>query len=933
MRLISLAGAACGALALTLVACNSTDSTSSSTVQPSLGLITGADVVLKSLDGKVLATGATNAQGVVSFELKNGLQTLQGPFLVEVDGKAGAKYFDEGLNTDVDLPAGESLHAVVNTLSASIGVTTLTEVAYNRLLTLKGGKLATAGAADVNQANEEVRAQFAPELKSIVSAPQIVGSQTAAGTLDDDEGGRYALKLTALAKLAADGVEANTPDASSADDVKAALKGQRPALLLAKQLSSDFATGTLANSNLNGALYQAANFNEKLQDKLSQAVQQLGTDKLASTVNQHTAAPKPPANVASAVAGSQINLAILQTTDLHTNVKSYDYYKTVDDTTLGFERTATLIDKARQDNPNSLLVDDGDTIQGTSLSDYQALVNPVSCNTPLAIHKAMNFMHYDVGNVGNHEFNYGLPFLAQVTGASMRVPGTEAGKGCEGPKFPLVLANVFNAADKRPLFAPYVILNRTFTTTDGKRVPLKVGVIGFTPPPIMNWDKRNLDGKVFAIGVKEAAEKYVPEIRKAGADIVVALSHGGISDAPYTPDMENAVYYISQVPGVDAIVSGHSHSYFPDGVNYAGIKNVDNKKGLVNGVPTVMAGFWGKALGVLKLNLAYDGKAWKVADSQGVLQYINNKVGTQTVAVAAKPEIGKLVDKEHQGTIKYVTGGVGKTEYRISSFFSQVGPTSAMHLINLAQTDYVTTYIKANLPQYANLPVLSAAAPFKVNFRGTGFTDILPGDVAIKNVADLYLYPNTLEAVKIDGAALKLWLEQAAAQFNQIDPTKTTDQYLINSTFPSYNFDQIDGVTYEIDVTKPQGSRIVNLAINGQPVSPTQQVIVATNNYRASGGGGFAGLDGSKTIISGGDANRDIIVNYIKAQKTLTLANQGAVQNWRFSKVKTAGNVLFESSLDAAAVAVARQDKINNVFQFAPKADGTAEIFRIDLGM
>ncbi|STQ90310.1 bifunctional 2',3'-cyclic-nucleotide 2'-phosphodiesterase/3'-nucleotidase [Iodobacter fluviatilis] len=631
-------------------------------------------------------------------------------------------------------------------------------------------------------------------------------------------------------------------------------------------------------------------------------------------------------------AGTKLDLAVLQTTDLHANVLSYDYYKTTEDNTLGFERTATLIDAARKENPNNLLVDDGDTIQGTSLSDFQSQVEPVKCDTPLAIHKAMNLMKYDAGNIGNHEFNYGLKYLGQVTGTSMKA-GPEAGQKCTGPAFPLITSNVNNASDGKPLFDPYVILDRTFKSADGKDIKLKVGVIGFTPPGIMDWDKRNLDGKVSVLGIVDAAKKYVPEMKAKGADIVVALAHSGISAAEYSPSMENAVYYLAKdVPGITAIVSGHSHSFFPDKKNYAGIKNVDNEKGLVNGVPTVMSGFWGNTLGVLKLNLEFDGKAWKTNNSQGELKSVSSKDAAGVVtAVPVKAEIAKLIEKEHLGTIKYVTGAVGKTDYRISSFFSQVGATSSMQLINLAQTDYVASYIKANAPQYAKLPILSSAAPFKVNFRGTGFTDIAAGDVAIKNIADLYLYPNTLQAVKIDGAAVKLWLEKAAEQFNKIDPSKTADQDLINGSFPSYNFDQISGISYEIDVTKDKGSRIVNITFDGKPLDLKAEFIVVTNNYRASGGGGFAGLDGSKTIIDSGEGNREIIINYVKAQKTLTLAKQGAVANWRFAKVKTAGKVLFESSADAAAESVARQDKIDNVFLDSTKADKSASVFRIDL--
>ncbi|MCB5195998.1 bifunctional 2',3'-cyclic-nucleotide 2'-phosphodiesterase/3'-nucleotidase [Deefgea salmonis] len=942
MRTQRITGAVCSVLALSLAACGGSSSlpesptptptTATLSVQPSLGLISGADVNLKSLNGSVIATTTTGADGIAKFTLSAEQAKLTGPFLLEVTGKAGAKYYDEGLNIDIELPAGNTLHTLINRLDGSVGVTALTEIAYERALKIKAGKLETISNADVEQANEEIRLQFAPELKHINSAPQLVSKATAAGALGDTEAGRYALKLTALAKLAAQAIEETTAGASTSDDVKSAIKAQLPALKLAKQLAADFADGKLDGSDL----YLAINFHEKLQDKLSQAAQQLGNEPLLAIVNNLQAMPKPALEMSAAAVGSQIDLAIMGTTDLHTNVKSYDYYKTSEDITLGFERTASLIDAVRKANPNHLLFDDGDTIQGTPLADYQALVSPVSCNTPLAIHKAMNAMRFDAGNIGNHEFNYGLPFLAQVTGASMRIAGTEAGKGCQGPQFPLLLSNVFNATDKRPIFAPYSILSRNFKTADGKTIALKVGVIGFAPPGIMNWDKRNLEGKVYATGVKEAAERYVPEMKKAGADIIVALSHGGISDQAYSPTMENAVYHLAQVPGITAIVSGHSHSFFPDGKNYAGIKDVDNVKGTVKGIPTVMAGFWGNNLGVIKLNLKFDGKVWTTADSKSELKPISGKAadGKTTIALAdVKPEISKLVEKEHQATIKFVNTGVGKSDYPISSFLSQVAPTAAMHLINLAQIDYATQFIKANLPQYANLPILSAAAPFKMNFRGGGYTEIAAGDVAIKNIADLYIYANTLEAVKIDGAMVKLWLEKSAEQFNQIDPSKTVDQALIMPTFASYNFDQIDGVTYEIDVTQAKGNRIVNLKLNGQPLDPAQPVIVVTNNYRASGGAPFTFLAGANVIISGGDANRDVIVSYVKTQKQLTLAKHAAVANWRFKPVATQGAVTFETALNTASVnAIAKQEGVNNIVYTGKNNDAAGNaIFSIDL--
>ena len=614
--------------------------------------------------------------------------------------------------------------------------------------------------------------------------------------------------------------------------------------------------------------------------------------------------------------GKLVTVALMETTDLHSNIMSYDYYKTAEDKTIGLERTATLIEQVRKKNPNNLLLDNGDTIQGTALADYQAAVKPVSCGEPLAQYKVMNYLKYDVGTIGNHEFNYGLSYLNQVA---------HNDNSCQGPNFPLVLANVYKVADKQPLFRPYEILDRKF---DGETI--RIGVIGFTPPGIMLWDKKYLDGQVYVDGVKESAEKYVLEMRAKGADIVVALVHGGISTQPYTPTLENAAYYVAQVKGINAIFSGHSHSFFPDGKNYANLPNVDNVKGTIFGVPTVMGGFWGNNLGLIQLTLEYTGKGWKVAKSSSELKPIATRDARGvTTAVVPDPKIAELVKAEHEATIQYVNTPIGQSTYRIATFFAQVGDTAAMQLINNAQIFYVKNYIQQNLPQYQNLPVLSAAPPFKMNFRGTGYTDIPLGGIAIKNVADLYVYPNTLQAVKIDGGTLKAWLEKSAEQFNQIDPASTADQYLINSKYPSNNFDVIDGVNYQIDVNKPVGTRIVSLTYNGSPVSPAQEFVVATNNYRASGGGGFPGLDGSRTIFESPDTNRDIIVNYIKARGRLTRTQDGADHNWSFVHIATAGRVLYDSALNVQQVA--QDDGIDNVSFVAAQSDNSAGVYSVNL--
>ncbi|BDR11045.1 bifunctional 2',3'-cyclic-nucleotide 2'-phosphodiesterase/3'-nucleotidase [Comamonas thiooxydans] len=610
-------------------------------------------------------------------------------------------------------------------------------------------------------------------------------------------------------------------------------------------------------------------------------------------------------------------LAVLETTDLHFNVRSYDYFKLAEDKTYGFERTATLIRAARKEFANTLLVDNGDTIQGTALADYEAEVKPIPCTQQLSMYKAMGALSFDAGTLGNHEFNYGLPFLNQVLGGGLDVDGVDASQKCAGNGYPAVLANVYSSKTKKPLVQPYAVLERTMVAkgSDGKevRLPIKIGVIGFTTPGIMNWDKRYLEGKVYTEGAVETASKYVPELRAKGADVVVALLHGGLDGSAYSATMENPGLYLSKVAGIDAMVMGHQHSVFPDlsakpAYSQSG---VDNQAGTINGVPAVMASSWGKALGVIQLPLQWDGKKWSVAKtgSKSELRNIQNKdAAGATVFVDADPAVAPLIEAQHQAAISYVKTPIGSTDFRMSTLFADVGDPGAIQIVNQAQQAYVASYIKANLPQYASLPVLSVSAPFKSGFQGgKDFTDVAAGSLAIYNAADLYLYPNTVYAVKVNGADIKSWLEAAAKRFNQIDVNKTAEQPLISS-FPGYNFDMFTtaDVQYEIDVTQPLGSRIKNLSYLGKPMDTAQEFVIATNNYRATSGASFIPkLDGSSAIWASPDANRDVVIEYVRKNPQITRAANGAAKSWRFAKVTTAGPVVFSSGTNALSVAQA----------------------------
>ncbi|MCF6137699.1 bifunctional 2',3'-cyclic-nucleotide 2'-phosphodiesterase/3'-nucleotidase [Pseudalkalibacillus berkeleyi] len=602
-------------------------------------------------------------------------------------------------------------------------------------------------------------------------------------------------------------------------------------------------------------------------------------------------------------ANSEVKLRIMETTDIHANVVNYDYYKDQETDAFGLAKTATLIHQARDEVKNSMLFDNGDLIQGNPLGDYVAKIDPLQSGEIHPVYEAMNQLGYDAGNIGNHEFNFGLDFLDT---------------SLSGANFPYVNANVYiDDQDNDPTndenyFTPYLMLDKTVMDESGQEHDLKVGVIGFVPPQIMQWDKANLEGKVIAKDIVKTAEKFIPEMKAKGADVIVAIPHSGFEKAASQGNDENAVYYLSEVEGIDAILFGHAHKIFPGDSSFEGVQGVDTTKGTINGVASVMPGYWGDHLGVIDLTLTEENGTWTVKDSQSDARPIYDK-STGTSLVETDMSIVNAVKDDHEATIDYVRTAVGTTTAPINSYFALVNDDPSIQIVTNAQKWYVEKHLQGT--EYEGIPVLSAGAPFKAGGRGGAsyYTDIPAGDIAIKNVADLYVYPNTLKAVKMNGEELKDWLEMSAGQFNQIDKKDRAEQTLINNEFPSYNFDVIDGVTYKIDVTKPakydtkgnlinpDSSRIERLKYNGEEVTKDMTFVIATNNYRATGGGNFPHLDGSNIVIDSPDENRQILIDYILEKQTI---NPTADQNWSFDDIKKKHlNVTFQTSLQAKTYA------------------------------
>jgi 2',3'-cyclic-nucleotide 2'-phosphodiesterase/3'-nucleotidase len=612
-----------------------------------------------------------------------------------------------------------------------------------------------------------------------------------------------------------------------------------------------------------------------------------------------------------------VTLRVMETTDIHMYLSNYDYFAQAPSETLGFVNTATLIKEARNEVQNSVLVDNGDLIQNSPLGDYEAIVRKddiLNGATHVAF-KAMNLLDYDVANLGNHEFNFGLEFLdATLSGAD----------------FPYINANVYvddgddDDSNDENRYTPYYLQDKTVFDINGNEQTIKIGYLGLTPPQIMQWDSAHLQGKVIAKDIVATAEKFIPQMKAQGADIIIAIPHSGLTASAQEDLAENTALYLSKVDDVDAILFGHNHRLFPGDSSYDGYESagIDNVNGKLNGVPAVMPGFFGNNLGVIDLIIEpNDEGGWEVTSSKVETRAISgtDENGDFVDLAAVDTDVAAAIELEHQATIDWVSEPFAEISNPIYSFFALVQDDPSIQIVSDAQIAWGKAFIQGT--ELDGLPVLSAAAPFRAGRNGIeDYTNVKAGDITLLDTVSLYVFPNTIRMVKVTGSDVKEWLERSAGQFNQIDVNSSAEQNLLDTTFPTFNFDIIDGVTFEIDVTQPKrydndgvlisenNSRITNLQYQGEAIDLEAEFLIVTNNYRASGGGNFPAIDGtSRETFEGPDENRGVLRSYIisEAAKSSTGSiDPSADNNWRFSTVTTSTelNVVFRTSpLDEVA--------------------------------
>ncbi|GAA1365194.1 5'-nucleotidase C-terminal domain-containing protein [Streptomyces beijiangensis] len=550
------------------------------------------------------------------------------------------------------------------------------------------------------------------------------------------------------------------------------------------------------------------------------------------------------------------SFTVMGTTDLHGNVFNWDYFtdKEFDDKAhndVGLAKISTLVDQIRKEKGrrNTLMIDAGDTIQGTQLSYYYAKVDPITAKHgpvhPMA--QAMNAIGYDAAALGNHEFNYGIPVLRKFE------------EQCD---FPLLGANALDAKTLKPAFAPYLI--KRVRTPHGPDV--KVAVLGLTNPGIAIWDKANVSGKMVFPGLEEQAAKWVPKLRSMGADVVIVSAHSGSSGTSsygdQLPYIENAAGLVAeQVPGIDAILVGHAHTEIPEYF----VENKATGKQVVLSEPLK----WGQRLTLFDFDLVWAKGRWTV-----------EKVGAQVLnsnTVAEDPKITKLLVDEHKKVVAYVNQVIGTSTTAMTTAEAAWKDEPIIDLINVVQAETVKAALAGG--EYAALPVLSQASCFSRTAQ------IPAGSVTIKDAAGLYPFENTLEARLLTGAQLKDYLEFSARYYVQtpaggvVDTSKLTNA----DNTPDYNYDAVSGLTYEIDVAKAAGARIVGLSFEGKAIDPAAQFVLAVNNYRASGGGNFPHVPGAKQLWANSEEIRNTIISWVKAKGSVDAAAFASV-DWKLTR-------------------------------------------------
>ncbi|MCU0826315.1 MAG: bifunctional 2',3'-cyclic-nucleotide 2'-phosphodiesterase/3'-nucleotidase [Tabrizicola sp.] len=559
-----------------------------------------------------------------------------------------------------------------------------------------------------------------------------------------------------------------------------------------------------------------------------------------------------------------IDLRLIATSDLHACLLPYDYCANRAVAGRSLSEISRQIARARTECANSLLFDNGDFLQGNPLADYVASAPRRKRAHPVIT--AFNTLGYDAATLGNHEFNYGVPFLSATL---------------KDARFPVVSANIATRLGTSPsrdqtFVPPFALLKRRFADRDGRFHTLRIGVIGFAPPQIELWDRDQVAGRIRMRDIVASAQAWLPRLKARGADVIVVLAHSGIGAMTPQDGMENAATALAALPEVDAVIAGHSHLAFP-GPGIEPAPGIDPVQGLLAGKPAVMPGHSGSHLGLIDLVLtrtSHGPRRWHVSASTARLRWRSEPAKATEVALR------KAIGPDHRATLAWSRRVLGESRVDLHTHFATSAPSAALDLISAAKADYASRAIAGTC--WAKHRLLASAAPFRSGGRSgpDNFTDIPAGLLRMRNMSDLYVFPNTLVALAVTGAEICNWLEQSAALFHQIAPG-ASDAILHDVTVPSFTFEVLPGLSYAIDLSQParfdhhgqlvnpSARRIVGVRLDDQPLDPDETFVLVTNNHRASLAMTNASGLKPQVVLSNGVRTQQVLADYIRSVGTV----------------------------------------------------------------
>ncbi|WP_368039930.1 bifunctional 2',3'-cyclic-nucleotide 2'-phosphodiesterase/3'-nucleotidase [Ruegeria atlantica] len=597
-----------------------------------------------------------------------------------------------------------------------------------------------------------------------------------------------------------------------------------------------------------------------------------------------------------------MRVRILATTDLHMNLRSFDYYSDTPDPTIGLTRTASLIRQARTEVQAEgsivLLFDNGDSLQGTPVGDLAA----EQVEKPHALMQAFAALGYDAIGLGNHDFGLGLNALNRILSQA---------------PCPVVCSNVHQSG-AASIWQDEAVLTRQIEA-EGLPTSLKIGVFSVVPPQTRNWESHRLNHDVRVDDILVCARKKVSELRSNGCDVIVALAHSGLGSADATPDLENAIIPLAGIDDIDAIIAGHTHLTLP-GKSHVGLEHVDATGGLVHGTPVVMPGFAGSHLGVIDLALTgTEEKGWSITAHCAELRPVSG-----ADPAPEDPSLVALFSDVHTATRKRVENPIGHTDQHLHSYFSFCARDRGLAIVAAAQASALRQNLKGTA--YDAIPLLSAASPSKFGGRAGPrfFTDIPAGVMRMRHVADLNIFPNELRAVVVSGDHISDWLEMSAGVFNQLKSGTQTE--LVNPDRAGHNFDVLFGLTYVIDLSEPPrfdavgqlanpgARRISDIRFDDRPVTAEQRFVVALNNYRASGGGHFPFIRDAEPINVPTLSIQNVLKDYLADALSTESLGQGPCP-FRFAPMP--------GSLGLLKTGPKAQCHLADIAEFNPKLTGT----------